>query len=139
MHKLLEWVAHRFCTYRPIMDRADKSKVYMERWYFFGNEKSRWFLALHKINVSDADAHLHDHSWHWAVLQLRGTYREHMPSGVYTRRPWSIRLRNKYALHRLELPPGKPVYTLFLGGPRSRQWGFRIDRTTWRWHKEYLS
>jgi hypothetical protein len=135
---LIEWAAHRFCTYRPIVDRLDKSIIYLERWYVFGDAESRWFLAIHKINKSDADRHLHDHSWHWFVLHLAGMYREHLPSGPVARRPGSLRARSKYALHRLELPPSRPVFSLFFGGPRSRTWGFRIDRSTWLPHKVYL-
>lgn len=120
-------IVRRFTRLRRIVDRADKTSPYLDRHYIFGDASSRWFLALHKIHRSDADIALHDHSWPYYALQLSGHMLEVQPSGVYKRRPGYLRVRGSHSLHRLILPAGKPVWSLFLGGPRSRRWCFMID------------
>ncbi len=124
---MLKALIQRFTSLRRIMDRADKTSPYLDRYYIFGNATSRWFLALHHIRRSDADLALHDHSWPYYALQLAGVMHEVQPSGIYKRRPGYLRVRGAHSLHRLVLPAGKSVWSLFLGGPRSRRWCFMID------------
>lgn len=127
MRRALLFLAERLCRLRRITDRADKTSPYLDRWYIFGNATSRWFLAIHRIHRSDADAHLHDHSWPYYALQLSGLMHEVQPSGTYKRRPGYLRVRGSHSLHRLVLPPGRDVFSLFLGGPRSRRWAFMVN------------
>lgn len=135
--RFLLLLARALCRLRRIKDRGDHQSPYLDRFYLWGNATSRWFLALHRIHKSDADSHLHDHSWNYYALQLSGLMYEVQPSGVYKRRPGYLRVRGRKSLHRLILPAGE-VWSAFLGGPRSQRWGFlvngeRVD------HAKYLS
>ena len=38
----------------------------------------------------------------------------------------------------VELEPGVDVWTLFIPGPKLKEWGF-IDKGIWKHHKKYLS
>lgn len=134
--RLLLAVAQRICRLRRISDRVDRSSPYLDRFYFFGNGTSRWFLALHRIHKSDADAHLHTHPWPYLACQLSGVMYEVTPSGMYKRRPGYLRWRSKDSLHRLILPNGE-VWSLFFGGPRSGSWGFDVNGKIVD-HKAYL-
>lgn len=136
--RLLLSLAGAFCRLRRIQDRADHTSPYLDRWYLFGNATSRWFLALHRIHKSDADAHRHTHPWPYLACQLRGLMYEETAEGVYhKRRPGYFRWRSANSLHRLVLPAGE-VWSLFLGGPRRSSWGFLVNGQLID-HKEYLA
>lgn len=82
-------------------------------------------LVLHHMHQSDSDGH-HDHPWPWASWVLSGGYWEDTPAGARWRWPGHLRFRSAKSLHRLILDPNtrKEVWTLFLMGPREREWGF---------------
>jgi hypothetical protein len=126
VRRALEFLAKTVCTHRLIADRVDKTSPYLSRFYLLGNKKSRWFLALHLIHKSDADAHLHSHPFSWFALMLAGSYYEVQPSGTYKRRPGFFRVRAGRSWHRLVLPNG-PVWTLFLGFARKGPWYFLVN------------
>lgn len=104
-------------------------------------------LYLHQFLRDDDDRALHDHP-SWAVsLILRGAYLEHT-RGAYGRpmrhlhKAGSLRFMPTLHAHRIELlrevvvpsdrngagrPPAvhpRPCWTLFLFGPKRRDWGF---------------
>jgi hypothetical protein len=54
---------------------------------------------------------------------LKGQYIEHTPKGDFIRKQGSITFRLPSSLHWIEID--KPVYTLFITGPRIRIWGFQ--------------
>lgn len=98
-------------------------------------------LCLH--NTLQSDQHgLHDHPWPWASYILEGGYWEATPHGRFWRAPGELRFRSASSFHRLELDPlkshRKGVWSLFLMGPRQKEWGF-LDRTgVWVPWGEYL-
>lgn len=96
-------------------------------------------LVLHRTLRSDIDG-FHDHPWPWMSMILSGGYWEHTPRGRFWRAPGTMRFRSANSYHRLELDPNtrKEVWSLFLMGPRQKDWGF-LDRTgTWVQWEEYL-
>lgn len=111
---------------------------YLRRWWII--PRNRWLnIYLHEFHRSDDDRALHDHPWASCSIILRGCYWEHLPRcpsaparGSYriNRPAGSITWRRPSAAHRIELPPNAhlnndaPVITLFLTGPRIREWGF---------------
>jgi hypothetical protein len=107
---------------------------YLRRWWVI--PRNRWFnVYLHHFLRSDDDRALHDHPWRNLSVLLTGSYREHMPGGVVKlRKPWRpwafwrLPVRAATAAHRVELIDGAPVWTLFLTGPRVRDWGFHCPR-----------
>lgn len=112
---------------------------YLRRWYLFPVKS--WVdthvgnIYLHRFEDSDLPVP-HDHPYCNASLILAGKYLEHSNDGAsWLRRPGRLVLRSKHMLHWLEIIDG-PVWTLFLHGPRRREWGFQT-RQGWVHHAEY--
>jgi hypothetical protein len=114
---------------------------YLERWHVI--PKNRLCnIYLHKFSGSDDDRALHCHPW-WSVsFLLRGNlsevyncdddgYRIEAVRQIKRFRP--VMRRAKHA-HRLELHSG-PAYTLFITGPRVREWGFHCKSGWKHWTK----
>jgi hypothetical protein len=121
-------------------------RPYLRRWHLI--PRNRWFnIYLHHFLRSDDDRALHDHPWWNASILLRGRYREHVRlSGGGTiqrvRRLGCVYLRRAEQAHRVELlPDGQggemPVWTLFLTGPKIREWGF-LCPAGWRHWMDYV-
>jgi hypothetical protein len=95
---------------------------YMLRWWII--PRNRWFnIYLHKIVRDDDDRALHDHPWPSLSIVLRGGYVETTPAGKRTFKAGSLIYRSSTYRHRLEILDGA-CWTLFLTGPRVRDWGF---------------
>lgn len=100
---------------------------YLHRWYVI--PRNRWFnIYLHLFLRSDDDRALHDHPWWNVSYLLGGTYVEHTTraDGAPQRdrlKAGAIRFRRATAAHRIELDAG-PCWSLFITGPRLREWGF---------------
>ena len=104
---------------------------YMRRWWVI--PRNRFFnVYLHCIGRNDDDRALHDHPWWNVSIILRGAYREVMPDGQRVLRPGHVVFRGAETLHRLEVVKG-PVWTLFITGPRVREWGFQCTRGWVHW------
>lgn len=109
---------------------GEDDNPYLLRWYII--PRNRWFnIYLHHFRRSDDDRALHDHPWVNLSILLSGPYLEHTLSGaVKLREPWRpwafwrVTFRRAVNAHRIELIDGKPVWTLFLTGPKQRTWGF---------------
>lgn len=101
--------------------------------------RNRWYnIYLHHFCRSDEDRALHDHPWCNASILLSGTYLEHLPGGRAKRRlAGQVVLRGPRAAHRVELTDG-PVWTLFLTGPRVREWGFHCPQG-WKHWKQFVA
>lgn len=111
---------------------------YLRRWWIL--PRNKWFnIYLHNFN-NDDDRFLHDHPWWNMTLLLKGRYLEYVPDGsCKTRTAWgkgAFTIRQPEALHRIELPSGLNVWTLFITGPVVRQWGF-VTNDGWVTHLEY--
>lgn len=109
---------------------------YMHRWYLIPRNPV-CNVYLHRFVRDDEDRALHDHPWPSVSFVLKGGYYELTkgPDGTLERRwygPGSVIFRGPRYSHRVELargwhPDGKPIIpctTLFLTGPRVREWGF---------------
>lgn len=112
---------------KPDFVIGSSSDPYLYRWYLI--PRNRLFnVYLHYFMRSDDDRALHDHPWWNVSLILAGQYIEHtIPQGginVRTlRQAGEIKFRTARAAHRVELTDG-PCWTLFITGPRIRDWGF---------------
>lgn len=97
---------------------------------------------IHQFRRSDKDT-VHDHPWRSLSIILDGWYLEHTPmyhhdlagpTQTVRRNPGDIVPRwSPTAPHRIELADG-PVTTLFITGPKLREWGFwcHAGWTHWR-------
>jgi hypothetical protein len=101
---------------------------YLLRWYVI--PRNRWFnIYLHNIVRSDEDRALHDHPWWNCSILLRGGYVEVVPTrgatlDVKCRRAGSVVFRRACAAHRLVVFADPNVWSLFVTGPKLRNWGF---------------
>ena len=141
--KLLEKLGRK----RIVYDRVD-NEPYLERYYLFLKDRDRFpfNVFLHKFLKSDPDD-LHDHPWPYATIILKGGYYEWTPvfnskeekiGEICTwRGPGSFRTNNAKSYHRIELDPSIECWTLFMPGPKQRDWGFLV-RNTWVQWEQYL-
>lgn len=155
--RLVDWLidrAHRTPYYHL--------EGYMRRWWVFrlgprhqssryGQSSTGWLSArIHEILRSDDDRALHDHPQDYCSIILRGGYYELTPAygvgegferriiGTYSRwyGPGDVLFRRAESLHRLVVPDGETTVTLFITGPRRREWGFQTSSGWMPW-KEY--
>ena len=132
---------------RIVMDRVE-NEPYLERYYLFLRERERFpfNVFLHKFLKSDPDD-VHDHPWPYATLILKGGYWEWIPhfdtvgrkTGEYQvwRGPGHFRVSKARSFHRIELDPDITAWTLFMPGPKQRDWGFLV-RNKWIQWEQYL-
>jgi len=118
--------------------------IYLERWHLL--PRNRWFIVyLHHFLRSDDDRALHDHPYVNVSILLRGAYLEQLP-GERRRlrlpwRPWAfwrLTCRLPTSAHRVELIDRQPVWTLFITGPRVRNWGFLCPKG-WVPHERFAA
>lgn len=139
-----------------IIGGADRP--YMLRWWLI--PRNRWFnIYLHKFLRDDDDRALHDHPWWNVSILLRGAYLEVTPdlakaatphtriAELPTRTRWhgvgSVVFRRATACHRLALPARpdsspEPCWSLFITGPRVREWGFHCPHG-WRIWRDFVA
>jgi hypothetical protein len=108
-------------------------RPYLFRWFVI--PRNRWFnIYLHKIVRSDDDRALHDHPWVNCSIVLKGGYIEVTDRKGIWRGPGSVVFRTAKARHRLALHFAVPVcWTLFITGPRIREWGFQCPQGWVHW------
>lgn len=135
-------------TKERIMDR-DGQALYLERWVLL---KSPWLcIYIHRFHQPDYDIP-HDHPWWFFSLLLRGEYTEErlvpdiqkhglLKAVQKQRHPGSLIFRKATDIHRVVFEPSMteirnaalPV-TLFIAGPKTREWGFiEPNATGYRW------
>ena len=123
-------------------------RPYLRRWFVIPRNPV-FNVYLHQFLRSDDDRALHDHPWVFnASWLLRGAYVEHTikAGGICVRtlrKAGGIKLRFGPAPHRIELLAAGDgpthlltCWTLFITGPRVRQWGFYcMDRGWIHWKR----
>lgn len=127
----------------------DQPIPYMLRWYLI-RQNRLCNVYLHKIIRSDDDRALHDHPWASLSLVLHGQmgelYRfeppaEHERWRTYYREleTGSIVLRRAAFAHRLLVfRDDDAAWTLFITGPKTREWGF-LCPAGWRHWKIFTA
>ena len=124
------WFDRRLFVIYPA-NRPDDA--YMLSWTLLS---TRWGkLKLHKFLRPDNDfCSLHDHPRSFVTLILAGGYRETMPHGVRWRSPGTLLYRPATFRHRVDVPHGRPCWTLLWFRNVTRRWGFwtRLGFTPFR-------
>ncbi len=119
-------------------------RPYLLRWWVI--PRNRWFnVYLHNIRRSDDDRALHSHPWLAnASVLLSGCYVEHTEAGPVFVERGAFKFRWGASFHRLQLirsPATReewPVWTLFITGPKVREWFFACPQG-WRHWREFTS
>ena len=105
---------------------------YLRRWWIIPrNEQMN--VYLHEILRDDDDRALHDHPWANTSYVIEGRYREITPEGTFIREPGDVVMRQATDMHRLELIDGEPAVSLFMTGPKVREWGFACPKGWVHW------
>jgi len=114
-----------------------KENPYMLRWWIIPRN-SIFNVFLHVIKHDDDDRALHDHPW-WSVsfCLLGGLTEFYEKDGKIISRAiesGNVVFRNGKNPHRLEL---RSVFakTLFITGPRFREWGFHCPQGWRPWYE----
>lgn len=114
-------------------------RPYLRRWWLIPRNPI-FNVYLHEFRRSDDDRALHDHPWFNVSLLLAGRYSEETirAGGIHRRRmmgPGSLRVRAPWTAHRVELQPGERCWSLFVTGPRVREWGFHCPAGWVHWRR----
>lgn len=110
---------------------------YLRRWWVIPRN-DQFNVYLHEILRSDDDRALHDHPWENASWVIDGSYIEHLPDGIaIERRAGDLVGRDAEALHRLEIAEGGRALSLFITGPKVREWGFACPQG-WRHWRDFV-
>lgn len=132
---------------RIVLDRAS-NESYLERYYLFLKDRQQFpfNVFLHKFLKGDPDD-VHDHPWPYATVILKGGYYEWVPEfdlqgkkiseTRHWRGPGHVRLSKSTSYHRIELKSDITAWTLFMPGPKKRDWGFLVNNR-WIQHEQYL-
>lgn len=116
-----------------------QDRPYLCRWWLIPRNRLL-NVYLHLFLRSDDDRALHDHPWANCSILLRGSYTEHTiaAGGIHSHqvlRAGDVKLRASGKMaHRIELHDG-PCWTLFITGPRYRNWGFHCESTWVPWER----
>lgn len=103
---------------------------YLRRWWVVPRNPFM-NVYLHEILKSDDDRAPHDHPWANTSLLIEGSYLEVTPVGTYERVAGDVVTRKATDSHRLEIPQGGRAVSLFVTGPKIREWGFHCPQG-WR-------
>lgn len=109
---------------------------YLRRWWVVPRNEG-CNVYLHEINRSDDDRALHDHPWDNTSQLLLGSYIEHTPEGSFQRVAGDIVTRKATDAHRLDIVPGEKAVSLFMTGPKLREWGFHCPQG-WRHWRDFV-
>lgn len=134
-----EAIIDRVTRRPPDFTIGGHDRPYLQRWWIARNPL--FCVYVHRFLRSDDDRALHDHPWPNLSILLRGEYTEHTISagGIHQRQvlragDWRLRRTGRIA-HRIELHDGF-CWTLFVTGPRYREWGFHCPQQGWiHWKK----
>jgi hypothetical protein len=128
---LQAWARELMASREPDFVIGDPANPYLRRWWLIPrNEYCN--VYLHEILRSDDDRAGHDHPWANSSFLIEGEYQE---VTYYRNAPWleMYRIRQRAGdsvrrfpddTHRLIIPEGGRVVSLFVTGPKVREWGF---------------
>ena len=129
---------------KPDFVIGDPNAPYLRRWWLTNRKRDmeKCKIYLHHILRDDDDRAFHDHPSRSCSIILRGGYVEHLPNGVKKNRyAGHVIFRKAEQPHRLELHRDKngqpiPAWTIFIFGPKIREWGF-LCPNGWRHWREF--
>ena len=131
--EMIAWASRIMERPRDFYIGDDPLAPYLNRWWIIPRSTGA-NCYLHEILRSDDDRALHDHPWANTSMVIDGRYIEHLPDGSsHMREAGSIVTREATAAHRLEILPGERAVSLFITGPKVRDWGFHCPKGWVHW------
>lgn len=133
---LKRWAEKKMASRAPdFIIGPDKNPPYIRRWWIIPRNKF-FNIYLHEVQQDDDDRALHDHPWWNMSYVIEGGYNEITPKHPEGKKLLEGQYRFRWAsqLHRLALltHPGRTI-TLFITGPRIREWGFQCPQGWRHW------
>lgn len=131
------WMLRIIARRAPDFVVGDPADPYLHRWWLI--PRNRFFnIYLHQFLKDDDDRALHDHPWSSLSWMLHGALLEHLPGGRCRRlEAGDLVWRSARFSHRLSVLRGHTPLTLFITGPRVREWGFHCPQG-WRPWKQFV-
>jgi hypothetical protein len=130
--KLPNWLRG---SLKPDLTIAPTGEPYLRRWWVLPRNQVVG-VYLHHFQSSDDPRACHDHPyWNISIL-LKGSYLEWVHDPItghempHHRGIGSVVIRHPKFAHRIEIYSDTDAWSLFLTGPRRRDWGFWCGR---RW------
>lgn len=127
------WAARVHNVKRSDHDRALHDHPWFNiSWLLKGGyweiKPGRFQQAVEARFIDAADEFLSAHNFihlHAGGTATRAQLRAYRSMGIYWRGPGALVFRKPTTLHRLVLPEGKDAWSLFIMGPKKRDWGFQ--------------
>lgn len=119
-------------TREPDFVIGEVDRPYMRRWWLIPRNDT-FNIYYHEVLRDDDDRALHDHPWPSFSFMVRSGVREITAEGARIIRPGETVYRGPDFAHRLELIDGQPAETLFITGPKVRDWGFHCPKGWVHW------
>ena len=114
----------------PSHPHFNEAKPWMNRYYVLLRHRPKWFpfnILLHEMLADDHGEGVHNHTFPYITIILRGGYWETSSSGRFWRPAGYIGFRSANNLHRVDLKPGTKPLTLFISGPFGLRKGPRSE------------
>lgn len=110
---------------------------YLRRWHII--KRNAWFnIYLHNMLRNDDDRAPHDHPFASLSVCLKGQLREHRP-GHEPRLIGAGRVVYRSATFQHRLDVVRPAWTIFITGPRIREWGFWCEEKRFVHWREFTA
>ena len=138
--RIIAWATAR----KPNLCVGGETNPYMRRWYVIPRNP---FLNIyiHQFMRDDEDRACHDHPWWSFSWLMRGLLCEVTDTKIGRLRAHNnriifrgeFRFRSATFAHRLVVPHGSrgDTWTLFITGPRLREWGFHCPKGWVHWRE----
>ena len=104
----------------PSHPKYHEAKPWMNRYYLIFRHRPKWFpfnILIHEMLADDHGEGVHNHTFPYITIILRGGYWETTNKGKFWRKPGYIGFRSADHLHRVDLDLNKETMTLFIPGP----------------------
>lgn len=129
----------------PVAEISRDGNPYLFRYYpHKDDDVVGWYL--HKFVDGDGRTEVHSHPWDWSIAILLTSgyfeirYKSFSPfvdgekvelqdrGGIF-HAPFTLNVLQSHDLHRVMLVGGRPAWTIFIHGPRVRNWAFVNEAT----------
>lgn len=111
---------------------GDLARPYLLRWWLIPRNPL-FNIYYHRVLRDDDDRALHDHPWPSVSVIVSGVIWEILPESSRLLAEGEAVYRPPGLAHRLELLEGMPAETLFITGPKLREWGFHCPEGWLHW------
>lgn len=105
----------------PTHELGPEGNEHLLRWHVV-RDPAKGNVYVHATLKSDPDPEMHCHPFDNMTIVIDGAVREITPDIERTLLPGDVVMRQAHDRHRLEVDG--PAITLFITGPKIRDWGF---------------